>query len=344
MLVLSTGASPSTPPAPTDALAAEIARWQSFLASHHSENEQWDEIRRSTEPALAEAQAALDAGRRELALQRLVSARVNLAATVWIDSLPKADFEPAGFAAEVERSGKELSLDLAPPRPDSLSGIRPAVARAFAEVFRLQVRELYDTSLDYARNTTVGYGLYYVGAARAQRDSIAFLRRLPAGSARPAPALRSLAPELDALEDAMLASYRPPAAIDRHPDFIAASASLKEARELEAAGLRYGALYKYLQAAQRLPVARDAKGAPEKLAAFEKRIAESPTDASIAALYLQIAQADLASAGGGAAATAIAGDVLPRYFAALEPAAARPPVAPSAAPEVTVTLVRWPYT
>jgi hypothetical protein len=34
-------------------------------------------------------------------------------------------------------------------------------------------------------------------------------------------------------------------------------------------------------------------------------------------------------------------DVLPRYFAALEPA--RP--APSRpAPKVTVTLVRWPYT
>jgi hypothetical protein len=328
---------------PSDPLAAEIAHWQSFLANHHSSNELWEEIRRSTQPALAEAQAALDAGRYELALQRLVSARVSLAATEWMDSLPPADFETAAFQAEVERSGKALAPDLAPPRADSLSGIRPAVARAFAETFRLQIRELYDTSLDYGRNTTASYGLYYVGAARAQRDAIAFLRRLPDGSPKPAPALRSLAPELDALEDAMLAAYRPPAAIDRHPDFIAASASLKEARELDAAGLKYGALYKYLQAAQRLPAPRDATGVPEKLAAFEKRIAESPTDASIAALYIQIAQADLASTGGGAAA-AIAGDVLPRYFAALEPAAARPPAASTTAAEVTVTLVRWPYT
>jgi len=33
--------------------------------------------------------------------------------------------------------------------------------------------------------------------------------------------------------------------------------------------------------------------------------------------------------------------VLPRYFAALEPAI---PEAPKTAPRATVTLVRWPYT
>src|SRR5262249_5912304 len=158
-----------------------------------------------------------------------------------------------------------------------------------------------DASLDYGRSTTTRYGLYYVGAARAQREFIAFERGLPAPSpSKPEPPVRSIARELDALEDAILAAYRPPAAIDRHPDFIAASASLKEARELEAAGLRYGALYKYLQAAQRLPVARDSAGVADKLEAFDQRIAKSPTDASIAALYLQIARADLASTSGGA--------------------------------------------
>jgi hypothetical protein len=349
VLALSTNASPSpaptSAPAPTDPLAAEIARWQSFLANHRSPGEQWEDIRRSTEPVLAEAQAALDAGRRDLALQRLASARINLAATEWIDSLPPADFEPAGFTAEVDRVGKALGPDLAAPLPDSLAGIRPAAARALAEAARLQLREYYDASLDFGHSTTARYGLYYAGAARAQRDFIAFTRRLAPGPPKPEPPLRSITVELDALEDAMLAAYHPPAALDRHPDFIAASASLKEARELEAAGLRYGAMYKYLQAAQRLPVPHDPKGAAGKLGAFQKRIADSPTDASIARLYLEIAQADLAAGpGGGAAAAAIADDVLPRYFAALEPAAVPPPRSPRPAPEVTVTLVRWPYT
>ena len=38
---------------------------------------------------------------------------------------------------------------------------------------------------------------------------------------------------------------------------------------------------------------------------------------------------------------AVVSDVLPRYFAALEPRAATPPAAPAT---VTITLVRWPYT
>jgi hypothetical protein len=67
-------------------------------------------------------------------------------------------------------------------------------------------------------------------------------------------------------------------------------------------------------------------------------------DHSIGRLILEAAQADLAEhASDGAAATAavVATDVLPRYFAALEPPAVRPPAEPA---KVTVTLVRWPYT
>ena len=38
------------------------------------------------------------------------------------------------------------------------------------------------------------------------------------------------------IEDELLAAYRPPTSIDSHPIFIRASALLKEARELDAAG------------------------------------------------------------------------------------------------------------
>src|SRR5262249_34408037 len=94
-------------------------------------------------------------------------------------------------------------------RPAALSGIRPAAARALGEAARLQLREFYDASLDYGRSTTTRYGLYYVGAARAQREFIAFERGLPAPSpSKPEPPVRSIARELDALEDAILAAYR----------------------------------------------------------------------------------------------------------------------------------------
>ena len=67
-------------------------------------------------------------------------------------------------------------------------------------------------------------------------------------------------------------------------------------------------------------------------------------DHSLGAIFLEAAEADLAATAADAKpadAIAVAQDVLPRYFAALEPERPQPP-APT--PRVTVTLVRWPYT
>ena len=148
----------------------------------------------------------------------------------------------------------------------------------------------------------------------------------------------------------MLAAYRPPASIDRHGEFIGASSTLKEARELDAAGLRYGALLRYLQAALRfaplrkVPPSVDAGALAKLLRGLDARLSARGVDHSLGRLFLEAAQADVASAAAGtspAVAAAITSDVLPRYFAALEPAR---PEAPKPAPKVTVTLVRWPYT
>ncbi len=346
LVLASTGAVRSSPSPAGDPLAAEIARWQAFVATHRSESDTWADVRESSEKTLASAAASLQRGNRELALMRLAAARINLAAAEYVDSRPAAQLRtPEAFEAEWKRMGEVLRADLAAPSPEALSGVRPAAARAVAEAARLQLREYYDSALEYGRNTMAQYGLFYVGAALAQRDFVAFARSLREPDLKPLPPLRPIAAELDGLEDALLAAYRPPASIERHSDFIGASASLKEARELDRAGFRYGALYKYLQAAQRLPIPREDAGVAGKLDAFAKRLAGSPSDASIGILYLELARADLAATGPGAppaAAAAIADDVLPRYFAALAPAPPPPERRPSA--EVTVTLVRWPYT
>jgi hypothetical protein len=329
-----------------DPLASEIARWQTFAATHPSRSEMWSDVQTDTRPVLSSAADSLAKGQRALALQRLASARIQLAAFDYLDARPPTELDSAAFEAEWKRMGEVLRADLVAPKLDALAGVRPAVSRALAEAALLQVRAYYEAGLDFGRNTMARDGLFYVGAAQAQRDFVALAGTLLPPSPKPLPPLRSFAPELDAFEDTLLAAYVPPASIDRHPDFIAASASLKEARELDAAGLRYGALYKYLQAAQRLPVARDEADAPGRLAALEKRLDESPFDASIGRLYLEIARADLAAQAPGKsanAAAAIADDVLPRYFSALAPAP-RPNPPPHPRAEVTVTLVRWPYT
>ena len=336
-----------------DALGAEIARWQAYLASVPADGEIWRDVRRGSEPLLLRAEAALGDGRRLLALQRLAAAREGLSAARYLSSLGEREREDkARFEAEWRRVGELLRADLAPPAADTLAGVRPAAARAIGEAALPQVRIYYEASLDYGANTVLDAGLYYIGSALAQRELTSFVRGLAPGDAPPAPELRSLAPELEALEREILAAYRPPASIDRHVDFIRASAALKEARELDALGLRYGALLRYLQAAQSFAAAAGAPsssgdGTPLPLAArlhdYDERLSSADVDHTLGRLFLETAEA-LAGRGPDAdlhAAEAIATSVLPRYFAALEPAPAVPGRTPA---RVTVTLVRWPYT
>ena len=336
-----------------DPLAAEIERWSAFLRDNKATDENWTQVKQAVEPVLARAEKALHDGYRWLALLRFASARSNLAASQYMQSRPAPErTDIAAFEQEWARMGKVLAADLKPASPGALDSVRPAAVRAIAEASLPQVRSFYEASADYARATTPQYGLFYVGNAAAYRDFIAFCRTLSEPSAKKLPPLRSIEQDMDALETEILADYKPPAAIDKHSDFIGTSATLKEARELEGAGLRYGALLRYLQAAQRLGMIRAAAGGPADPAAlaraisdFEARLTANGGDDSIGRMFLQQAQSDLADPAGPAGphgiASATVKEVFPRYPAALKPA---PPAPPKEQPKVTVTLVRWPYT
>jgi hypothetical protein len=333
-----------------DPLAAEIERWSAFLRDHTSSDESWAQIKGMAEPVLKRAEEALHDGQRLLALQRLSSVRMYLAAAVYTEQKPAERKDAAAFEAEWNRVGRTLRADLEPPRPESLDGVVPAAVRALGEASLAQVRVYYETSLEYGRTTMPQYGLLYLGVAQAQRDFANFCRTLslaPGGSLPPA---RALGPELDRLEGEILAAYRPPASIEKHSEFIATSSALKEAREMDAAGLRCGALLRYLQTAQRLALLRagsaslDADRLRRQLKDFETRLSAGGVDNSIGRIFLETAQADLAhpaSGGSPTVAAAVADDVLPRYLSALAPARLQPP---QPDPQVTVTLVRWPYT
>ena len=325
-----------------DPLGAEIERWSAFLESRPAE----DKLRQQVEPVLARAEEALGQGRRLLAIQRLVTAREELAVADYMGGRPAEQRkEMAAFEAEWARMGDVLEKDA----PKQLEDLHPAAARALGEAALPQVRIYYDASLEYGRNTMPDQGLYYLGSAQAQREVVDLLRKVSVPSSRREPPVRSLRPELDGLEAEMLAVYRPPVSIERHKEFIAASSTLKEARELDEAGLRYGALLRYLQASLQFAPLRgssppaQAGSASDKISALEARLSKEDVDHSIGRLLLESAQAHLAAGSPESAATAatIASDVLPRYFAAVEPA--RPREA-GPAPRVTVTLVRWPYT
>jgi hypothetical protein len=238
--------------------------------------------------------------------------------------------------------------------------VHPALARALGEAALHQVRVYYDASLEYGRSTTPDSGLFYLGAAQAQAEFVKLARELgPQASLTPlgdAPALRPLGAELDALERELLSAYRPPASVEQHPQFIAASSAVKMARELDAAGLRYGALLRYLQAILRFAAVRGpdpslsppAADPPFDRSAFARKREAlgarlSGRDHSLGRVFLEVADAELAAepVAGAATATAVVDDVLPRYFAALGPP---PPPVERPEPLATVTLVRWPYT
>jgi hypothetical protein len=173
---------------------------------------------------------------------------------------------------------------------------------------------------------------------------------MPVTSSGRAPAVRSIRAEIDALQAELLTAYRPPASIDRHPEFIAASANLKEARELDGASRHYAALLRYLQAASRIARLRPVPASLTDPAAVASRVRaeaarmSADVDHSIGRMFVEQAEHFLAHDDAKAPSpipAAVVSDVLPRYFAALEPRAATPPAPPAT---VTITLVRWPYT
>jgi hypothetical protein len=386
-----------------DPLGREIERWTRFVRENPSTGELWKQVKEGSEPALERAAQALRDGRPLLALLRFAAVHESLVAAEYLGERPAAErADPLAFEAEWKRMGELVAASRAPAGPRDP---RPAAVRAMGESALPQARVYYEASLDYGRNTMLENGLYYLGAARARSDFERFTREVgapaalgppdttgprtapgPPGSQPPragpprTPPLRGLEPELDALEGELLAAYRPPASIDRHREFIVASSLLKEARELDGAGLRYGALLRYLQAALesaplrpaprpagKNPIESESAGAESagaesaaakpagdpavaaRLRAFEELLFGGEIDHSLGRLFLEIAHAGLEEppAGAGAAeagparAAAIADDILPRYLAALEPARPR---APRPEPRVTVTLVRWPYT
>jgi hypothetical protein len=323
-------------PRPADPLDDALKRVQSRIGDPAAKGELWDSIKGITKPVVATAQTSLSKGRRLAALQALAAVWPKVEAVTFATSAKNTE---AAFEAAWKSDG-ELKSAAMPSTP-----IAPAALRGLAEAALMQVRVYYGASLDYGRATAPQFGLFYLGEARGERSFVRLAAQLAQPSPRPMPRLRSVAPELDTLEHELLAAYRPPASLQRHPEFIAASAALKEARELDAAGFRFGALVKLLETARRTgqitkkPLPRDEVSARLRDAAA--RVKGASADATIAQMFVEAAENDLDANAAPSIASAIVTEALPRYFAALAPA---PPARAAAAPDAVITLVRWPYT
>ena len=334
---------------PADPLTTEVERWSATIRDDHASDDFAKQVKEGATAGLARIEQALKEDRRYLALLRMSTVANDVAALRYLkERSPEQRKDVAAFEAEWTRLGGVLAPSLQPPSTSTLDGLRPAVLRALAEASLPQAGVFYHASVAYGRSTTPDSGLYYLGAAQGQRDFTSFVRGLSAPVGAASPPVRAVGGELEDLQEDLLAAYRPPASVDRHREFIIANSALKEAHELQALGLRHGALLRYLQAAVRVAPLRAGASGPDasvsgKLDAIAARLG-GDTDHSIGLLLVEWARADLAehaADGQAAIAAAIVGDALPRYFAALEAPRSRPD---RPEPSVTVTLVRWPYT
>ena len=236
---------------------------------------------------------------------------------------------------------------LGEPRPLASAGgaRRPALLEAIASAADTRAPITYHASRFYGDDAGLSGGLYYLGESQAEIQWAGFVRSLDVPAAAAAPPLRSIAAEIAALDVEMTTAYE---TMERasHSTYIVASAALKQARTLDerrqfGAALFQYLLSRYLFAPLRGPAARDAtvERIRESAATLDPKI-----DNSIAELFLQLAgegvAGDAAAQKRGAAASIE--DVIPAYLRAIAAPATTAASAPPA--QVTITLVRWPFT
>lgn len=338
----------------SSSVKAEIERLQQSLKDKPISNSDMPDLPSAIEARLKDATAAQAAGRLYLSLERLGEAEDYLQGLRVVDEKAPAikDSLPA-FESEWGKASLQLTaLEKARQRDWSRAN---AAIRAISEAAQGRAIPLLEGARGFATATKPKDGLFYMGEAQGEAAFAAFVSRLHSSRALTTIPLRSLLPELEALQEKTNAAFQPPRSIDMHPRFIALNATLKFARELDSSRAYAGALYQYLEAVRHYGMLDPAEPDATKQVALRGTVAEelkklsaAKRDDSIAQIFLERASGWLNKADGSApsgdewrAVQVIVGQVLPEYYAALKPAA---PVQQQARRTATLTLVRWPYT
>jgi hypothetical protein len=202
----------------------------------------------------------------------------------------------------------------------------PALQLALRQIVANRAEKLLVASVPFGKAASPANGLFYVGEADSNRKFRDFVSGLSlAMPAEPRPNLAAIRAALKRLDGEALAAFeKDPAGRSA----VGLSARLKEARELADRGSVEGAALTLLEA--QLDISR--RGAPPSKARTTPRLV--PSD-SIASVFQTAARED-----GGETSRMILGDVLPLYASLF----ATVPGEPKTPKNVTVTLVRWPYT
>ncbi|MGB9120423.1 MAG: hypothetical protein WCE73_07385 [Candidatus Angelobacter sp.] len=333
----------------------EIERLQQSLKAQPIQSPDLADLGKRIEQRLKEADSARSVGRLYLSLENLGQAEDYFHAVKTIEAKADAikDNLPA-FETEWDKASLEYAALDKQARQRDWDRF-PAAVRALSESAQGRTIPLLEGSRGFATSTKPQDGLAYMGEAKGEAAYATFLYGLSiARKGAPFP-LRSVLPELEALQEKTNAAFQPPRSIDMHPRFINLNATLKFARELDSSKAYAGALYQYLEAVRHygmldmaVPDAAKQESLRKALAEELKKVSASKRDDSIAQAFLEQAEGWLNKPDSAApssdewrAVQIILQQVLPAYYAALKPAA---PLQQRAARTTTLTLVRWPYT
>lgn len=230
----------------------------------------------------------------------------------------------------------------------------PTVVRALSEAAQGRSLPLLEGGRGFAAATAPKDGLLYVGQSQGEAEFANFCVTLNLSNKELTPVLRSMLPELVALQQKTNTAFQPPRSIELHSRFIALNSALKLAQELDARTFYAGSLYQYLEAVRHYAML-DAppldlvqqRALTDTIAAKQRELAAATRDVSVAQLFLERAASQVAHANGSPpspdewrSAQVIVDQVLPAYFAAEK---APPLMSSQPGKTVAITLVRWPY-
>lgn len=278
---VSSGGARGEEPVAADRIEAELARLNT-LPVLVQDNEKRQKRVDQHRDVLREVAANLAAGRPFWAVAQMEGAYVYLETLSFSASHPEIRAggmdalrrEAEAFSSRVSQGEAELfgpGLGASPRGDRGGKPGLPAAYRAVAESVFQRVRTTRDAAL-------AAGGAYYLGKAQALLDFALFCRTLGTTSQAP-PQVPALTEAITALDFEVLDLYSPASADDRpvYGPFVQLNVTIKKARELDAQGYRYGALYTYLDARLRLELLRDS-GATAKSAADTEALHRQAAD------------------------------------------------------------------
>ena len=319
-------------PSPATRLAAEIDAARAGLTANAPDDQRAAPVAR-----LDRAKRALEAGRIYLA--------AYLTESPWEGA---SNFSLVKSSADITTSDaflkKWTAMGEPKPTPVPAGKALPAFVEAVPAVAEARGPITYHASRPYADDGGMFGGLYYLGDSHSVMQFAAMIRALDWPSAGQRPSLRSITGEIKAFDMEMTTAYETMEKAN-HPTYIQASAALKQARTLNDRGQFAGALFEYLLSRYLFaPLRGPGSGDPsvDRVNALRGELAAG-IDHSIAEMFLQLAEEQLGLGGDSRRnAASVLDDVIPAYRVAVAPPTATTTAAATA--QVTITLVRWPFT